>query len=182
MTKTPPELIEVAFIRAAHGLKGQVVVHAYSRDETSLVGYGPLQNKDGTRHFDIKVINDKGSDFLCRIDGVTDRNAAEALRGTKLYTPADRLPEPEEDEYYIRDLVGLVAVTPEGVIVGKVIDVMNLAAHDALEITFTHDGTNPLPSPQTELLLMTDENVPDIDLDAGQVTVVLPHGLLETPD
>lgn len=177
-----PDLIEIAFIRGAHGLRGQVMVHAHSLEEESLTGYGPLSSLDGSRQFKLKVTGVKGKDFICAIDGVNDRNAAEALRGTKLFIAADKLPETEEGEYYIKDLEGLSAVTLEGVTVGKVLHVTNFGVHDALEIRFIHDGQKPLEKPQTEFLLFTDENVPEVDLDNGIVTVNLPIGLLEMPE
>lgn len=178
---TQNDLIEVGFIRAAHGLKGHVVVHAYSGEESSLTGYGPLQNKDRNKNFMLTVVNDKGTDFLCRIDGVTERNAAEALRGTKLFVAADKLPPPQEDEFYIRDLIGLAVVDANGTALGTVQNMIAMGAQSAFEIEFIHDGTWPLPKPQIEMLLYTKQNVKQVDVTNKQITVELPYGLLESP-
>jgi 16S rRNA processing protein RimM len=178
------DLIEIGFVRGAHGLKGYVLVHVYSKDEESLVGYGDkvIQDKDGSRHFTFSVQGSKGQDFLCAVDGITDRNAAEEMRGTKLYIPSNQLPPLEGDEYYVRDLIGLTIQNEAGVELGHVIDVLTLGAHDALEITFNHNGQHALPVPQTEYLLMTHQNVGTVDLSARKITITLPDGLLDDPE
>jgi 16S rRNA processing protein RimM len=182
MSKSPTNLIEVGFIRAAHGLRGQVVVHAYSRDPQSLVGYGALVGADGKTEYTLTLVNEKGTDFLCRVTGVTDRNAAEALRGVKLFVPEDRLPPAGDNEFYIKDLIGLSVANSEERILGKVADVMILGDIDALEIDFIHDGKNPLEQPRRELLLFTDENILEVDLeDKKRIIIDLPYGLLDDP-
>lgn len=175
-------LIEIGFIRAAHGLKGHMVIHAYSRDEDSLTRYDTLQNADGSKSFKINIINGKENDFLCSVEGVSDRNTAEALRGTKLYIPAEDLPEPEDDEFYIRDLIGLTVQNTDGIILGKVVNIIGVAAYDALEIEFIHDGQQVLSKPVFEYLVFTKENVPDVAINQGVITVNLPYGLLGTPE
>ena len=182
MKQTPPNLIEIGFIRAAHGLRGQVVVHAYSRDSQSLVGYGALVGADGKTEYTLTLVNAKGTDFLCRVEGIKDRNEAETLRGLKLFIPEDRLPPAGDNEFYIKDLIGLSVVNSEEQILGKIADVMILGDIDALEIDFIHDGKKPLEKPQRELLLFTEENILDIDLaDKKRITIDLPYGLLDDP-
>lgn len=176
------DLIEIGFVRAAHGLKGYVVIHAYSREADSLTQYGALQSADGKKQFKIKVINGKENDFLCAVDGVKDRNAAEALRGTKLFTPLANLPNTEdEDDFYIRDLIGLEARNSEGTTLGKVISLITVGAYDAVEIEFTHNGTAPLPKKAYEYLVFTKQNVPEVRVAEGYITVMLPEGLLTLP-
>jgi 16S rRNA processing protein RimM len=97
---------------------------------------------------------------------MTDRNAAEALRGQSLYVPRDRLPATGEDEYYHEDLVGLAATAADGRELGKVVAVLNYGAGDILEIA-TGDGGS-------ELVPFTRAAVPTVDLAARTVEVVLP--------
>lgn len=176
------DLVEIGFIRAAHGLRGQVVVHAHSGSAESLTAYGALLNADGSKTFTLTVKNASGTDFLCAVDGITDRNAAEALRGTKLFVRADALPPPPPDEFYIRDLIGLSVRDENGTELGRVANVIEIGSNSAFDIAFTHNGTAPLPAPQTELLLYTKQNVPHIDMVGRVMTVNLPFGLLETPE
>lgn len=173
------DFIQLGFIRGAHALKGQVAVHAFSGEEESLVDYGPLYTADGSQSFEFEVIGVKQGDFLCKIKGINDRNAAEALKGTRLYVPADALPELPEDEFYIKDLIGLSVLSADGTLLGKIKDVTGFGEYDALDITFTHNGHAPLEKPQNEFLLFTKINVPDVNLVAGTVTVDLPAGLFE---
>lgn len=72
--------------------------------------------------------------MLAKIDGVGDRNAADLLRGTELYVDRDRLPEPDEDEFYYADLIGLDAVSTDGTALGSV---RAMAAAAALTGRFT---------------------------------------------
>lgn len=176
------ELIEIGYIRTAHGLKGHVIVHAHSQDEHSLTGYGPLLGKDGVKTFELTVIDHQGTDFKCRIKGVEDRTAAELLRGTKLFTTADKLPPPENGEYYIRDLIGLSVVDEKGAPLGHVADIFDQGAQDSFDIEFIHDGKASLPQPRREYLLFTNDNVKQIDLAARRMVVCLPDGFFKEPE
>lgn len=173
------DLIEIGFVRAAHGLRGQVVIHAHSRQADSLTQYGALLNADGSKTYDINVLSDNGTDFMCTVNGITDRNQAEALRGTKLFAPASALPPTEEDEFYIRDLIGLRVENKEGQVLGKIFNVLNLGTNDALDIEFSHNGVSELEKAQTELLLFTNANVPVVKIKEGYVVIDLPVGLLD---
>lgn len=180
MTKKD-EFLQLGFIRGAHALKGHVSVHIFSGEEEALLDYGPLYNVDGSRSFEFTVTGVKQGDFLCTLPGVTDRNAAEALKGTKLYIPESALPETEEDEFYVKDLIGLKVLNADGVELGKVKNVDFFGVHDALDIEFIHDGHKPLEKPQTEFLLFTKQNVPEVNMTARTLIVDLPIGLLELP-
>jgi 16S rRNA processing protein RimM len=175
--KTGDDLIEIGFIRAAHGLRGQVVIHAHSGQAESLTQYGALLNADGSKHYKIKVGRASESDFLCSIDGLTDRNAAEAMRGTKLFTRASSLPPTEDDSYYIRDLIGLAVKDPSGKTLGKVFNVVEVGSNSAFDIEFDLGEKK-----QTELLLYTKQNVPQVDIKGGFIVVSLPDGLLTEPE
>ena len=77
----------------------------------------------------------QGKDMLvAQIEGVDDRAGAEALNRVELYVARDKLPAPEEDEFYIADLIGLRAETPDGVEIGTIVAVRNFGAGDILEI------------------------------------------------
>jgi 16S rRNA processing protein RimM len=173
------DLIEIGFIREAHGLRGQVVVHAYSGDENSLTQYGALQSADGSKRFTFDIINSKNNDFLCHVNDVSDRDAAEKLRGTKLFVPADALPPTNGDEYYVRDLIGLNIVDQKGTQLGSVINIHNLGHNDAFEIEFIHDGEKPLEKPRQEFLLYTTQNVLSVSVPDKKIIIDLPIGLLE---
>ena len=173
MSDPKPDLIPIGFIRAAQGLQGLVVVHAWSGKAESLTGYGALQDTDGNSYV-LSVNSTKDKDFICKLKNVNDRTAAEKLRGIKLFIPADKLPPTSDDEYYHRDLIGLRVEDNTGQTIGSVQDIAALAQGDALLIAFTH-----VDPAQTELLLFTKENVPYISISEKRIVVELPHGLFE---
>ncbi|MEM9360213.1 MAG: ribosome maturation factor RimM, partial [Pseudomonadota bacterium] len=109
---------------------------------------------------------------VARIEGVTDRNAAEALRGTELYIERDKLPEPDDDEIYHADIIGMAAQRSDGSDVGEVIAMQNFGAGDLLEIRL--EGKK-----RTEFVPFDDQFVPEIDFDARRVTVVMPDDTAE---
>ena len=105
--------------------------------------------------------------FIARIKGVTDRNQAEALRGTELRVDRDKLPEPHEGEFYHADLIGLKADTTRGEPYGDVIAVHDFGAGDLLEIQLAG-------SSKTELIAFTAETVPAIEIANGRIVIVPP--------
>lgn len=101
---------------------------------------------------------------LARVEGIDDRDAAEALKGTRLYVPRSALPPPEEDEFYHADLLGLRAVRPDGSDFGMVTAVHEIAGGEALEI-------EPVDGGQPVLVPFTREEVPEVDIAGGRVVV-----------
>lgn len=175
-------LIELGHIGAAHGIRGEVVIRSYTQDPLAIGRYGPLTDKEGTRAFKLTSLRAAGKGLVARIDGVADRTAAEALRGTGLWCRRDQLPPADrrQDEWYVSDLVDLVvnsgsAVGDIGELFGRVVDVVNFGAGDLLEIR---------PEGQTETILVpfTKEYVPAIDMAGGVVMIDLPAGFLNGDD
>ena len=146
-------------------------VRSYTQNPADLTAYGPLEYGGGQQRLALEITGagPKGV-LLGRVEGVTDRNGAEALRGVDLYVDRSRLPETEDDEtYYHADLIGLAAVDKDGEPLGRVAAVHDFGAGELLEIVAA-DGT--------ELFLpFTKKVVPEIDLEAGRLTIVQPAEL-----
>jgi 16S rRNA processing protein RimM len=158
----------VARIGAAHGVRGEVKLWSFTEDPQVVADYGPLETEDGARRFEIESLRAVKDHFVARLKGIDDRNAAEALRNVELYVPRDRLPAIDEDDtFYVADLVGLAAATPEGDTLGTVTAVHNFGAGDIIEIKPA--GGAPL------MLSFTDANVPEVDVKAGRIVVALPN-------
>lgn len=174
---TTTDLVPIGFIRAAQGLQGAMLVHAWSGSSESLVSYGPLMDATGKETYRFTIHGVKDKDFICRLANVTDRNQAEAMRGIKLFVPADRLPPTDEDEFYYRDLIGLRVENSDGQTIGVVRNVMDLAHGDVLSIEFTDRDPH-----QTELLLFTKQNVPFISIKEKRIVIDVPHGMFDTAD
>ena len=163
----PSNLILLGHISTAQGIRGEVVIKSHTDNPADIGAYGPLSDKAGTRTYEISVVRVAKKGVIARIKGIADRTAAEALRGTELYIARDRLPEPDADELYHADLIGLEAVTTDGDIVGEVISVQNFGAGDLLEIRLVGKS-------RTEFVPFDDHFVPAIDLEARRVTVLMP--------
>ena len=160
--------IVVGRIGAAHGIKGEVRVKSFTAAPMDLAAYSPLEAADG-RRFTVTAARPVGASpdmLVVRFQGVGDRSAAEALNGLDLSVPRDRLPEPEADEFYHADLIGLAAVTPGGAPLGTIVAVPNYGAGDLLEIA--------PPKGPTMLVPFTRAVVPEIDLTARRVVVAPP--------
>src|SRR5262245_54313439 len=158
----------VAQIGAAHGLRGEVRLRSFTADPMALRDYGVLESEDGTQRFEIEALRPAKDVLIARIAGIADRTAAERLRNLKLYVPRERLPAPDADEFYHADLIGLVAVAPDGRDLGTVVALQNFGAGDLIEVKRA-DGA-------TVLLPFTKAVVPEIDLAGGRIVVDWPEG------
>ena len=160
-------------IVGAHGVRGLVRVKPFTEDPEGVAGYGPVETKDGSRRFKIKVTGATKGVVICQLEGVTDRDVAEALRGTELYVDRAALPEVDEEEgYYQVDLIGLQAIGADGRLYGRVEAIHNFGAGDLLDIARPEGGA-------TVLVPFTDENVPVVDIEAGRLTLDPPEGLFD---
>ncbi|WEX09772.1 ribosome maturation factor RimM [Chelativorans sp. AA-79] len=164
--KTPVGLenpVQLAVIGAAHGIKGEVRVKAFTEDPMALGSYGPLYAADG-RSFIVAGIRPAKEVVIVRFKGVDDRNGAEALNGEALFVDRSVLPEElEEDEFYYSDLIGLTVVDETDEDLGRVIAVHNFGAGDLLEFRQESGSTLMIP--------FTRDAVPEIDFSEGMVRI-----------
>jgi 16S rRNA processing protein RimM len=165
----------VAQIGAAHGVRGEVRLKAFTADPLSVARYGPLEAEDGTRRFEIEAVRPAKDMLVARLKGVTDRAAAERLTNIRLYVPRERLPQPADDEFYHADLVGLAALTADGAPFGTVKAVHNFGAGDLLEI-------EPVSGAQTMLLPFNATVVPTVDIAGGRIIVDPPVEISAQPN
>ncbi len=157
---------------APHGVRGEMRLKSYTADPAAVVDYGPVFTEDG-RRFVLKLVRPLKDDMVVvRAEGVADRDAAARLTNVRLYVPREKLPEPEEEEFYHSDLVGLRVETAEGEALGTVAAVVDFGAGDLLEIR------RPAGGP-TVLLPFTKAFVPTIDLRAGRILALPPAGLFD---
>jgi 16S rRNA processing protein RimM len=157
----------VAQIGAAHGVRGEVRLWSFTGDPMAVASYGSLESEDGRQRFEIEALRPAKDHFVARLAGVGDRTAAEKLTNIKLYVSRDRLPPVDDDEtFYHADLIGLAAVTPDGASLGTVTAIHNFGAGDVIEI-------KP-ESGDSMLVTFTSVAVPEIDMKARRMVVVLP--------
>ena len=173
MTRAKNERLCLGVVLGAHGVRGLVRVKTFTRDPSGVAAYEPVETADGKKRFKIEALNLVKDAVLCRLEGITDRDQAEALRGTELYVSRDQLPTMQDTgEWYYADLIGLTARDKDGKDLGEIIAVDNFGAGDLLEIKLTQDG-------ESHFLSFTEANVPGVDVAGGFVVIDPPIGGLE---
>lgn len=165
-SKPPDDGVLLGVVTGAHGLKGEVKVKTFTDTPESLRAYGPVLTGDG-RQFQIAELRaTKGDEAVVVFKGMANRNAAESLKGVRLYVPRASLPEPDDDEFYLADLVGLAVEDEAGVSLGIVRGVHNFGAGDMVEIE--------APDARIVFVPFTSEAVPVVDIPNRKIVVILP--------
>ncbi|HZA01985.1 MAG TPA: ribosome maturation factor RimM [Hyphomicrobiaceae bacterium] len=167
--------ILLGHIAGAHGVRGEVLINSYTSTPEDIAAYGPLTDESGTRAFAVTVVRVTNKGVVARLDGITDRAAAETLRGLRLYLERDRLPETRSNEFYYADLIGLAAVSPDGETIGRVVDLQNYGAGDLLEIQVES-------SRETELVPFTKAFVREVDMAGGRLVIAMPSANTDTEE
>ncbi len=165
------ERLCVGVVTGARGLKGEVRIKSFTAEPDGIADYAPITDESGQRQFRLTIVGHHKDQLVVRIDGVADRDAADALNRTHLYVPRHVLPVPAEDEYYHADLIGLTVEAPDGTPLGRVKAVHDFGAGDILEIRDA-DG-------REALIPFSRAVVPVVDLDGGRLVVDPPPGLLD---
>jgi 16S rRNA processing protein RimM len=159
----PAQRILMGVVGRPHGVRGLVLVHSYTANPADLAGYGPLSDDKGRRW--TLAWKAEGIAELRDDTGkpLADRTAAQALTNLRLSIDRDRLPPADDDEFYLADLVGLAARSPDGALLGTVTMIHDYGAGASLEIA--RSGAAPLVVPFTKAA------VPEIDIAGGTVTI-----------
>ena len=132
--------IALAAVAGAHGVKGELRLKLFSDNVESLSRHEKLHVGGVERR--LLFVRDGGKTAVARFEGVGDRSAAEALRGSLIEVDRSALPPLEEGEYYHADLIGLPVVDRGGEEIGTVTAVENYGAGDLLEVE--HGGKRSL--------------------------------------
>ena len=135
--------IALAAVAGAHGVKGELRLKLFSDSVESLSRHEKLYVGGATRR--LLGIRDSGKSALARFEGIADRSAAEALRGSLVEVDRSALPPLEDGEYYHADLIGLPAFDAGGNSIGVVAAVENYGAGDLLEIERDGGGRSLIP-------------------------------------
>lgn len=162
------ELICVGAIAGAFGVSGEVRLKSFCSEPSDIASYGPLFSQDGKRQFKVTLTRPVAGGLGARLAGISTKEEADALRGTSLFVPRDRLPKLPDDEFYHADLIGLQAFDTGGDLLGTVSAVYNHGAGDILEIS-------PTRHKSALLLPFTMAIVPNVDLKASKIVVNLPE-------
>ena len=170
------DLVLVGEFGRAHGLKGEVRLKSHTGNPQAIAGYRPLNASNGNTYSlkNVRPAPGGAPDLLIAVvEGITTREAAEALNRVQLHVERDRLPSPEdEDEFLLADLIGLSVQNEAGETVGTIVAVPNYGGGDLLEIAPAQKGP-------TALLPFTKAFVPMVDIAGKRVVAALPDDFFE---
>ena len=162
------EKIKIGKIVNAVGLKGEVKVYNYSDSEE--VYERTPEIYAGDKLLQVQKCNTQKNMVILKLSGIDDRNAAEAAKGTELFITEADLPELQEGQFYIRDLIGMEVEEQGGSFHGVVTDVLQNTAQDIFEVKTMME---------TVLIPKVDAFVQKIDGKERLITVTLIEGLTD---
>jgi 16S rRNA processing protein RimM len=166
-----PGRVCLGAISGAHGVGGVVKIRSFTTEPADVAAYGPVSDEDGSL-FEIKIIGEAKGAVLARIPGVDSRDAAAALKGTRLYVAREALPPTGEDEFYHGDLLGVSVDLVDGTRFGTVTGIRAVGETDVLEIARDDGGPSAM-------VPFTREATPVVDLDGGRIVIDPPAGLID---
>jgi 16S rRNA processing protein RimM len=172
------QLIKLAFVANPHGIKGEA--------EIRLINTNP---EESILDDDMKVwlypssakskINPKGEEWLiqkirfgnkiiCQFEGVKDRTHLESLIPFEIYLDRESFPDPDEDEFYLVDLIDMEVVNEEGVVIGKLESFSDNGMQYLFDIRLEPNG-------EKMTLPYVDAFFPKIDMEKKQITMIMPE-------
>lgn len=157
-------------VTGSYGVKGWVKVYSRTDPPEAILDYSPWMLKQGATSMELKVVAHRfqGKKLLVQLEGVTDRNQAEALQGYEVFTARERLPALAEGEFYWFELQGLQVRNTQGALLGLVDRLLETGANDVLVVKPTAGSVD-----EAERLIpyVKEQVVKAVDLAAGVVTV-----------
>lgn len=127
------EKVCLGAVASPHGVRGMVRIKPFTERPKDIASYGPVTLADG-RSFELQVQGISKGLVLVKLEGVTSRDDAEALKGERIYVMRAQLPAPGDDEVYQGDLIGLDLHDPEKGHIGRVIAVFDFGGGAMLEV------------------------------------------------
>lgn len=163
----------VARIGRPHGLRGEVTVqvHVDRPQDLFVPGAELATDPPAERPLLLRTVRVHQGVFLLGFDGVPDRTAAEALRGTRLLAERAEDETEEQEGWYEEDLLGFTVALADGTRIGTVSALHTRPVQDLLEVALDAGGEALVP--------FVEEIVPDVDEESRTVVLDPPPGLLD---
>jgi 16S rRNA processing protein RimM len=157
-------------IAAPHGVRGSVKAKPLSGDPAALLAFQEwwLRTRTGGAWAPYRVIDSRlqSTMLVAELEGISDRDAAAALRGAEIGVPREWLPELAENEYYRADLIGLTVANRNGEVLGKVLEFVESGAHPILRVGNEEGAERLIP--------WVAQHVVAVDPAAGRIDVDWP--------
>lgn len=172
----PADAVEVGRIQGAWGIKGWIKIQPYSASPEALFSSrrwfllpaerGAKATFDGVVRLKVKEAREHADTIVACAHDLADRDAAEALKGARIFVPRSSFPTPAEGEYYWVDLIGLAVVNREGVLLGEVTDLMATGPQQVLLVGYEEAG-----KPHERLIPFVGAYIDQVDLEGRRITV-----------
>ena len=164
----PDRLVLVARVSGAFGVKAEVRIRTYTDSPLAVLNFRNLLRVNGEPGLTLVSGRSFKDGLIARAKEIATKEQADALKGLELYAPRSALPAADADEFYLADLIGLRAETPDGTPLGVVKAVPNFGAGDILEI-------QPPGRKATWMIAFTADSAPEIDVPGGRIVLVRPE-------
>lgn len=163
------KFICMAYINAAHGIKGNIKVTAFTEFAEDLKDFSNFyiarsESEINDKIIQLKILSVNEDKAICSSNLAQDRDAAETLKGYYLYIKRSDLPETEEDQFYHEDLLGLQVIDATDESIGTVINIVNYGSCDILEIEKSDGSTFMHP--------ISTDFVESIDLEKNTIKIL----------
>ena len=150
------DIVLVAKVVAAHGIKGLVKVQSLTHYPEDFMEYTPLQDKSGNV-LSFSVTGETKGMFMAQFEGVDTRDDAEKLKGLDIYALRTNMGELAEDEIFANDLIGMDIVDADGKAQGQVVNIVNYGSCDLLDVRFG-DKSYFIPYLEEHITLVDTDN------------------------
>lgn len=173
----PEDAIEIGRIADAWGVKGWFKVLPYSTEPAVLLGtrqwfLQPTERGarvfEGTVRLEVRQAREHSGSIVASAQGLDDRNAAEALRGSRIFVSRALFPKAADDEYYWVDLIGLAVVNREQVVLGTVRDLLTTGAQTVLVLEGEADAQGKVTE---RMIPFVDAFIDQVDVPGGRIVV-----------
>ncbi len=128
--------VEVGYVQRAHGIRGELRIKLHNQDSDVLSSLNEVLLRHGDSSEQVVRIAKKRPTtpgiVLLSVEGVSDRNTSETLKGATLLIPRRALPDVDKDEFYVHDILQALVVDIDGVEVGRVVDYLHYPSADVL--------------------------------------------------
>ena len=166
MTLSGTDIVVLGRLADPYGIRGWLRLHAFGDDPLSwaeMPVWWIAREGEPWRECKLLGLKAHGNGIVVLLEGVVDRNSAEAMKGVLVGAPRDVLPETDDDEFYWTDLIGLEVVNTSGERLGKVAGLIETGASAVLRVVADDHAERLLPFVEAVVLA--------VDREAGLISV-----------
>jgi 16S rRNA processing protein RimM len=161
-------LVPLGYIAGVHGVKGWVKIHSFTRPKEAILTYQPWLLGEEQKPVKIIAGRPQGKTIVVSLPDIENREQAQNMVGLEIVVFRDQMPQPDENEYYWSDLIGLLVETKDGVELGRITKMMETGAHDVMVVSGL-SGENAKNDRERLIPFIHGHYVIEVDLEAGKL-------------